>query len=100
MTLAELTRALDVYDRYDYTDPEDGTMDVVDFGPTCEWDPPEHIRVDVSKLPKLQWKTIKGILAHGRDVDNITRVTGYFSRTASWNAGKLAELKDRHREGV
>ncbi len=31
------------------------------------------------------------------DVDHITRVTGYFSRTSGWNKGKTAELRDRFR---
>jgi len=29
------------------------------------------------------------------NVDGITRITGYFSKTSSWNRGKLGELKDR-----
>lgn len=33
-------------------------------------------------------------------VDGITRVTGYFTRTSSWNAGKRGELKDRARGPV
>ena len=32
-----------------------------------------------------------------QDVDGITRITGYFTKTSSWNKGKLGELKDRHR---
>ncbi len=31
------------------------------------------------------------------NVDGITRITGYFTRTSSWNRGKRAELKDRRR---
>lgn len=31
------------------------------------------------------------------DVDNITRITGYFTKISSWNRGKLGELKDRYR---
>jgi ribonucleoside-triphosphate reductase len=31
------------------------------------------------------------------DVDGITRVTCYFTRTSSWNAGKRGELRDRSR---
>jgi len=31
------------------------------------------------------------------EVDGITRITGYFTRIASWNKGKLGELKDRYR---
>lgn len=38
--------------------------------------------------------------AQGRDVDHITRVTGYFSRTSGWNKGKAGELKDRHKSRV
>ena len=33
----------------------------------------------------------------GRNVEHITRVTGYFSKVAAWNKGKVAELQDRHR---
>ena len=32
-----------------------------------------------------------------RDVDGITRITGYFTRISSWNKGKIAELRDRYR---
>lgn len=31
------------------------------------------------------------------DIEGITRITGYFSRIAGWNKGKLGELKDRFR---
>ncbi|GAB6280608.1 MAG: anaerobic ribonucleoside-triphosphate reductase [Thermovirga sp.] len=34
------------------------------------------------------------------DVDGITRITGYFTKTSSWNAGKRAELRDRVRTTV
>ena len=31
------------------------------------------------------------------EVDGITRITGYFTRTSSWNKGKRGELADRYR---
>lgn len=34
------------------------------------------------------------------DVDGITRVTGYFTRISSWNAGKRGELADRSKTPV
>ncbi len=38
------------------------------------------------------------VLTHqGRNVEHITRVTGYFSKVKNWNKGKVAELMDRHR---
>ncbi len=36
-------------------------------------------------------------LVRSGDVDGITRITGYFTRTSSWNGGKRAELQDRVR---
>jgi ribonucleoside-triphosphate reductase len=33
------------------------------------------------------------------EVEGITRITGYFTKTSSWNKGKLGELRDRHRSG-
>jgi hypothetical protein len=33
----------------------------------------------------------------GKNVEQITRVTGFFSKVHSWNKGKLGELKQRHR---
>ncbi|MEW6188724.1 MAG: anaerobic ribonucleoside-triphosphate reductase [Actinomycetota bacterium] len=47
-------------------------------------------------------KITRGLLdscAHcgSKNIEGITRITGYFSRTTRWNKGKLGELKDRHR---
>lgn len=39
-------------------------------------------------------------LCGSEDVDGITRITGYFTRISSWNAGKRGELKDRARCAV
>ena len=36
----------------------------------------------------------------GRNVEHITRVTGYFSKVSGWNAGKRAELIDRQHTAV
>ena len=47
-------------------------------------------------------RTSRGLLdtcvyCGSRDVDGITRITGYFTKVSSWNKGKLGELKDRYR---
>jgi ribonucleoside-triphosphate reductase len=34
------------------------------------------------------------------NVEGMTRVTGFFSKTNSWNKGKLGELKDRVRNNI
>ncbi len=40
------------------------------------------------------------IYCHSPKVEGITRVTGFFSKTSSWNKGKIAELKDRYRTKI
>ncbi|MEA3273075.1 MAG: anaerobic ribonucleoside-triphosphate reductase [Patescibacteria group bacterium] len=32
-----------------------------------------------------------------KNVDQITRVTGFFSKVSMWNKGKIAELKNREK---
>ena len=43
---------------------------------------------------------LEDVTAQGKNVDHITRVTGYFSKVSGFNKGKQAELKDRHRTVV
>lgn len=50
-------------------------------------------------------KVIRGLVdrcprCSSAEVDGITRVTGYFSKTSGWNVGKKAELEDRHRSRI
>jgi hypothetical protein len=33
----------------------------------------------------------------GKNIEQMTRVTGYFSKVSKWNKGKKGELKDRHK---
>jgi hypothetical protein len=43
---------------------------------------------------------VKMVMVHsacGKNVEWITRVTGYFSKVNNWNKGKKAELEDRHK---
>lgn len=53
--------------------------------------------VEKGRLAALTPPMLMDLTAQGRDVDHISRVTGYFSRTSGWNRGKRAELKDRAR---
>jgi hypothetical protein len=57
-----------------------------------------HLTFDaVARMPLAE---IEAACKAGRDVEHITRVTGYFSKTSGWNRGKAAELRDRHRVRV
>ena len=104
MDRAELIRQLERHPRYDYyvEDEEQGgepPILIADLGVSIDGDPDHHpiTRISASAIAAQNWDTIRAACAQGLDVDHVTRVTGYFSRVASWNRGKTAELKDRHR---
>ena len=56
--------------------------------------------VTCAALEKLDLKTLAAVTAAGKDVEHISRVTGYFSKVSGWNRGKTRELKDRYRSGL
>jgi hypothetical protein len=62
----------------------------------AEYDTITHI--SWAALAREELDVLVTLCKQGRDVTGMTRVTGYFSKTSGWNRGKLAELKDRHRE--
>jgi len=58
-----------------------------------------YTQIDLKKLHKMTWEQIKTATHHGKNVENITRVTGFFSKVSGWNKGKTGELKERDRGG-
>jgi len=55
------------------------------------------IFIEWDNLKNVSKEEILIVLTGGKDVEQITRVTGFFSKVSSWNKGKLAELADRKR---
>lgn len=93
MTLDELTTWLDGSEDWDYERTDDGVLvksRVFDTVTHCT-----HEAIAGNPL-----ETIKAACTQGRDVDHVTRVTGYFSKVSGWNKGKTAELRDRHRSRI
>ena len=62
--------------------------------------PDEKVRIEPGALAGLTPQKLEQVLVNGRNVDHITRVTGYFSRISGWNKGKRGELAERHRVDV
>jgi len=54
-------------------------------------------RVTLETLKNLPIEKLDSAINKGLDVEQITRVTGYFSKISGWNPGKRAELKDRYK---
>ncbi len=42
------------------------------------------------------WPILNRQIVQGRNVSQVTRVVGYFSKVNNWNQSKIGELKDRH----
>ena len=57
----------------------------------------EGISLDLTKLESITPPQLLNALVCGRNVEQLTRITGYFSRVSGWNKGKIGELKDRAR---
>ena len=62
------------------------------------WETLTHVAKDT--LAGMTVLMLEDVTAQGKNVDHITRVTGYFSKVSGFNKGKQAELKDRHRTVV
>jgi len=93
MRLEELTSWLDAHEEWDYQMDERGVLVRNDRVETVT-----HLSLDAVERHTLETLTVACL--QGKDVDHITRVTGYFSRTSGWNKGKTAELRDRHRSTI
>lgn len=65
------------------------------FVKNTEFETKTHFTFDVINKHDLDFLVIQ--THHGKNVEHITRVTGFFSKVQSWNKGKRGELKDRHR---
>jgi hypothetical protein len=56
-----------------------------------------HFSYRKGVIEKNDWKALENFTYQGKNVEHMTRVTGYFSKVGGWNKGKQGELKDRHK---
>jgi len=81
----------------EYAFVEDG----IDFrNPELPWygnHPENCIHVAGWLMMELEPDGLLKQINKGCEVDGITRITGYFTKTSSWNKGKLGELRDRYK---
>jgi len=60
----------------------------------------EKLKVTPKALEMITAGELEKALVGGRNVDHITRITGYFSKVSGWNKGKRGELSDRYRGSI
>lgn len=51
-------------------------------------------------LETMNMKQFELATNQGKNTQQISRVTGYYSVVQNWNAGKKAELLDRHKDNL
>ena len=100
MTSDELTKFLEENENIEYQlEP-----DAIAFRNTnLQWyqsDEGRATRIENWKLEKLTAGELMEEINRGLQVEGITRITGYFTKTASWNKGKRGELKERRKFNV
>lgn len=97
MNLEELNQMLEGNPQIEWTKDEDGFLY---FRHNLLDKEEEKIKIAPDVFFKITQDDLLKSIINGRDVDHITRVTGYFSRTSGWNKGKIAELADRTRVSI
>ncbi len=94
MTLEELNAFLESNSKISWAQDDDGNI----YLRHEHYDGPnEKIKIEPRALTNLTPQKLEQILVGGRNIEHITRVTGYFSRVSGWNKGKRGELVDRQR---
>ncbi|MFH1347088.1 MAG: anaerobic ribonucleoside-triphosphate reductase [Candidatus Margulisiibacteriota bacterium] len=97
MTLEELNAFLENNPQVEWAQEDDGTL----YLRHAEFDKEnEKIKIEPGALASLTPEKLEQVLIGGRNIEHITRVTGYFSRVSGWNKGKRGELADRKRVKV
>jgi hypothetical protein len=64
---------------------------------TKYFQPEEKLKIEPKALSGLTAEQLEKLLVGGKNVEHITRITGYFSRVSGWNKGKKGELEERYR---
>jgi ribonucleoside-triphosphate reductase len=57
-------------------------------------------RIDTEVVTALTSTELLLEINRGLEVEQITRITGYFTKVSQWNKGKLGELRDRIRTPI
>ncbi|MFH1173254.1 MAG: anaerobic ribonucleoside-triphosphate reductase [Candidatus Margulisiibacteriota bacterium] len=97
MTLEELNKFLESNQNIVWTQDEQGNLYLRHVIYDKE---NEKVKIEPKALAELTPYKLEQVLIGGRNIDHITRVTGYFSKVSGWNKGKRGELVDRERVTV
>ncbi|OGC21407.1 hypothetical protein A2291_07800 [candidate division WOR-1 bacterium RIFOXYB2_FULL_42_35] len=94
MTLDELNKFLENNKNVEWAQDDDGNLLLRH---ALYDDEKSKVKIEPHALKSITVQQLEQVLVGGRNVDHITRVTGYFSKVSGWNKGKRGELLDRQK---
>jgi hypothetical protein len=100
MTSQELNDFLDVHRNIEWHDENDEVLFRNTMLPWYQEDTNRATKITKQKLDELTTEDLLSSINRGLEVEHITRVTGYFAKTRSFNPGKMGEFKDRYRTEI
>lgn len=100
MTYQELDKFLETHGYIEWKEDSEAMLFRNCLLPWYQEDPERATKITKNKLEELTGDELIYYINRGLDVEHITRVTGYFAKTRSFNPGKLAEFKDRNRQEI
>ncbi len=100
MTQQELDQFLESHQHVEWQQDTDGMLFRNINLPWYQEDPQRATRITSEKLHKITSDELLHFINKGLDVECITRITGYYAKTRSFNPGKVAELKERYKPQI
>ena len=95
MTPVELEDFLEQHQHIEYSNDKDNYYFRNVGLPYYKNNPENCTAVTREKMNSITPSELLTEINRGVQVEQITRITGYFTKVSSWNPGKLGELKDR-----
>jgi hypothetical protein len=100
MNKQELDQFLEAHQNIEWQEDTDAILFRNANLPWYQEDEHRATRVTVGKLQQITPDQLLQSINQGLDVECITRITGYFAKTRSFNPGKTAELKERYKPAL
>lgn len=99
MTRDDITDFLEKNSHIEIREDNDAIYCRNKYLPWYQADETRATRIDKGCVESMTADELMNEINKGLEIEQITRITGYFTKLSSWNKGKLAELRDRERVG-
>lgn len=99
MTRKDIDRFLEENKHITIKEDDDAIYCRNEYLPWYQSNPSGSTRIVKDALSDMDAEKLMDEINRGLEIEQITRITGYMTKVASWNKGKRGELTDRVRVG-